>query len=510
MTHTTKPVKRLLNLMMFGIALTCAAELSATEVAETEQPDEAAQPTQPAPDKATLPTAENINLSEPVVEPTPPAAKTNTTGEESKQQTPAAATPAKPAVKKDAKPAPKDVAEPSPAQPDQTETHEAAPNEASETDTAQEPAEDAAPVEPTQATSESSTTPVDVTPSQQTQEEEPWVFLDTLIMKGSTTRLSWSPDQSFEGIETPTPVLIAHGAKPGPKLCLTAALHGDELNGIEIVRRVLYNIDAKELAGTVIGVPIVNLQGFHRSSRYLTDRRDLNRFFPGNPTGSSASRIAYSFFNRVISHCDLLVDLHTGSFYRTNLPQLRANLRSPEVVALTQNFDAIVVLHSEGARGTLRRAAVDAGIPAVTLEAGGPMELNEEHVEQGVKAINTLLDKNEMLNTISFWGTPQPTFYRSQWVRTNRGGILFSDVKLGGKVRKGDTLGVVTDPITNFRQVILSPVNGRIIGMAVNQVVLPGFAAYHIGITPRTVNQYDEITPPPASEEIIEEDARID
>lgn len=134
MTHTTKPVKRLFNLMMFGIALTCAAELSATEVAETEQPDEAAQPTQPATDKATLPTAENINLSEPVVEPTPPAPKTNTTGEESKQQTPTAATPAKPAAKKDAKPAPKDVTEPSPAQPEQTETHEAAPNEASETD----------------------------------------------------------------------------------------------------------------------------------------------------------------------------------------------------------------------------------------------------------------------------------------------------------------------------------------------------------------------------------------
>lgn len=309
-----------------------------------------------------------------------------------------------------------------------------------------------------------------------------WVMLNKMIPRGTTTRLSWTPDQSFQGIATPTPVLIAHGAKDGPKLCLTAAVHGDELNGIEIVRSVMYDIDPKELSGSVIAVPIVNLQGFRRSSRYLTDRRDLNRFFPGNPQGSSASRIAYSFFNQVIAHCDLLVDLHTGSFYRTNLPQLRANLNDPRVVELSQAFDEIAVLHSEGAFGTLRRAAVDSGVPAVTLEAGGPMELDARYVEQGAKAINTLLDKMGMLDTISFWGTPQPTYYSSLWVRADQGGILFSEIKLGARVRKGDLLGIVTDPITNVRSLVIAPVNGRVLGMAVNQVVLPGFAAYHIGI----------------------------
>ena len=315
-------------------------------------------------------------------------------------------------------------------------------------------------------------------------EEASFVLLNKKISKGTTTRLSWSPDQSFEGIATPTPVLVAHGNKLGPKLCLTAAVHGDELNGIEVVRRIMYDIDATELAGTVIGVPIVNLQGFRRSSRYLTDRRDLNRFFPGNPAGSSASRIAHSFFEQVVRHCDFLVDLHTGSFYRTNLPQLRANLKNERVMELTKSFDAIAVLHSEGALGTLRRAAVDAGIPAVTLEAGGPMELNEDYVDQGTKAVNTLLDKMGMLDTMSFWGTPQPAYYGSIWVRADQGGILFSEVKLGQKVREGDLLGKVTDPITNIRKLILSPLNGRVIGMAVNQVVLPGFAAFHIGIDP--------------------------
>ena len=159
---------------------------------------------------------------------------------------------------------------------------------------------------------------------------EPLVILGTEILPSTTTRLSWSPSQSFEGIATPTPVLIVNGAEEGPVLCLTAALHGDELNGIEIVRRVLYDLAPERLTGTVVGVPIVNLQGFRRSSRYLTDRRDLNRYFPGNPDGSSASRIAYSFFTEVISHCDALVDLHTGSFYRTQSSAVKSGYqRSP-------------------------------------------------------------------------------------------------------------------------------------------------------------------------------------
>mgnify|MGYP001948895689 CR=1 FL=1 len=280
----------------------------------------------------------------------------------------------------------------------------------------------------------------------------------------------------------PSPVLVVNGAKHGPVLCLTAALHGDELNGIEIVRRVLYNIDPKQLTGAVIGVPIVNLQGFHRSSRYLTDRRDLNRYFPGNPSGSSAGRIAHSFFNDVISHCDALVDLHTGSFHRTNLPQLRADLNNPGVLLLTQGFGATVILHSEGSTGTLRRAATDIGIPAVTLEAGGPMKLQESAVEHGVKGIRSLLNQMGMLRKVSLWPGSEPVYYHSMWVRADQGGILFSDVELGDNVDKGEVLGTVTDPITNIRSEVISPSDGRIIGMAFNQVVMPGFAAFHVGI----------------------------
>ena len=310
----------------------------------------------------------------------------------------------------------------------------------------------------------------------------PLILLSTKVPPATATRLAWSPRQSLEGIAMPSPVLVVNGAKDGPVLCLTAALHGDELNGIEMVRRVLYNIDPQSLTGAVIGVPIVNLQGFHRSSRYLTDRRDLNRYFPGNPTGSSAARIAHSFFNDVISHCDALVDLHTGSFHRTNLPQLRADLNNPAVLSLTQGFGSTVILHSEGSKGTLRRAAVEAGIPAVTLEAGGPMKLQESAVEHGVKGVESLLNQMNMLRKISLWPGPEPVYYHSVWVRADQGGILFSDIELGDRVSEGELLGTVTDPITNIRSEIVSPVKGRVIGMAFNQVVMPGFAAFHVGI----------------------------
>ena len=279
-----------------------------------------------------------------------------------------------------------------------------------------------------------------------------------------------------------TPVLVVNGAEPGPTLCLTAAVHGDELNGIETVRRIVYNLNPGKLTGTVIGVPIVNIQGFQRHSRYLPDRRDLNRFFPGNPTGSSASRIAYSFFNQIVQHCDSLVDLHTGSFHRTNLPQLRADLRQEAVVTLTKGFGSTVILHSEGARGSLRRAAVEAGVPAVTVEAGAPLQVEEDEVKHSVKSIHTLLDTMGMYKKRSLWGNPEPAYYASHWVRSDNGGILFSQVKLGKRVKQGDVLGTVTDPISNKQSDIVSPFKGRILGMAMNQFVMPGYATFHVGI----------------------------
>lgn len=306
-------------------------------------------------------------------------------------------------------------------------------------------------------------------------------LLGSDIRPGISTRLAWSPNIQIAGLSQPTPVLVVNGINPGPTLCLTSAIHGDELNGIEIVRRTLYDLDATKLSGRVVGVPIVNLPGFEQGTRYLPDRRDLNRHFPGSTNGSLADRIAHSLFTQVINHCDMLVDIHTGSQKRTNLPQLRADMNNPEVAAFTLGFDRMAVVHSSGSPGMLRTAAANAGIRAVTLEAGESHRIQEHQIEAGVNSLISLLEKQDMISRMFVWGVPEPVYYDSLWVRVDHGGILFNKVGLGDRVSKGDLMGYVTDPITNAQFPVRATRSGRLIGMAVDQVVMAGFAAYHLG-----------------------------
>ena len=337
----------------------------------------------------------------------------------------------------------------------------------------------------------------------------PFAILDDEVLPGSSARLEWKASQSFAGSEVISPVTVVHGTRPGPVLCLTAAIHGDELNGVEIVRQVINRLDAGQLAGTVIGVPIVNLFGFTRNSRYLPDRRDLNRYFPGSRYGSIASRIAHSFFDNVVGHCDAVVDFHTGSFDRSNLPQVRADLRLPQVLEFTRGFGAAPVLHSDGSKGMLRVAATAAGIPAVTFEVGAPARLQPAEIAYGVQAIETLLHKLGMTRDQPAWSEPQPIFYDSAWVRADAGGMLMTDVALGDRVIRGQRLGRIIDPINNLEREILSPVQGKVIGMALNQVVLPGFAAYHVGVETSEQRAVEEAASGTA-EQPVEEDPAPD
>jgi uncharacterized protein len=329
------------------------------------------------------------------------------------------------------------------------------------------------------------------------------------VPPGTARRILWSGGQSFDGISGDTPVLVVNGIDQGPTLCLTAAVHGDELNGIEMVRRVMQDLDPGRVKGAVIGIPIVNLQGFRRGSRYLPDRRDLNRYFPGNASGSAASRIAWSLFDNIIRHCDGLVDIHTGSLNRTNLLQLRADLNNPKVREFANGFGGIVVLQSAGSTGTLRRAATDHGIPAVTLEAGEPGRLQSAQVREGTAGIVRLLDSLAIVNRVNILSQPRPVYYRSTWVRADYGGIMFSLVRLGQLVAAGDILGTITDPITNEQNLIYSPVRGRVVGMALNQMVMPGFATFNLGIEADTSpngSLMSSLEPPPPRQRPVEPD----
>ncbi len=362
-----------------------------------------------------------------------------------------------------------------------------------EDDDAAVPADHAEPAGEEAVLAEPAPTPaptlIEVIPEAEPAQAQPFKMLSGEVLPGTTARLAWSPGIQIAGLSQPTPVLVVNGDKPGPVMCLTGAVHGDELNGIEIIRRIIYNLDPRELSGTVVGVPIVNLQGFQQGSRYLADRRDLNRYFPGSESGSLAHRIAHSLFEQVILKCDTLVDIHTGSLKRTNLPQLRADMNHPEVADLTRGFDGMVVVHSSGNAGMLRTAAAAAGIPAVTMEVGESMRIQDDHIDAGVNSLFSLLERQGMIARLFQWGDPEPVYYRSHWIRVNQGGILFSDVKLGAYVTEGTILGTVSDPITNEQSPVRANADGRVIGMAVDQVVMAGFAAYHLGSRASTEEQ---------------------
>jgi len=310
----------------------------------------------------------------------------------------------------------------------------------------------------------------------------PFSILGQSVEAGQRKQLSLLVSESLAGFDLTIPVWVLHGMQAGPVLCLTAGVHGDEVNGIEIVRRVAAQTETGDLAGTLVAVPIVNLSAVRRGSRYLPDRRDLNRYFPGRPTGSSASRIAHAFFENVVLHCHALVDVHTGSFHRTNLHQLRADLRDDAVFQLARGLGSAIVVHNVGRQGTLRRAALDAGVPAVTIEAGEPARLSRDEIQRGVDSIERLLSAMRMKTGDPGEPEGQEIYQRSEWVRAAAGGILVSEVELGDEVGAGARLGSITDPITSLEYVLRTDVGGRVIGMAFDQLVMPGFAAIHLGV----------------------------
>jgi predicted deacylase len=328
----------------------------------------------------------------------------------------------------------------------------------------------------------------------------PWGDFEILgerIAPGERRDLSLPAGETFSGDPMPVPLTVIRGTKEGPTLCLTAGIHGDELNGVEIVQQVVESVRPNRLAGTILAIPIANLHGFQTGSRYLPDRRDLNRHFPGSKSGSTAARIAHAIFHTAVRRCDALVDLHTGSLHRSNLPQVRADLRDERVLALARAFGDTVVVHSVGEKGTLRRAALDAGIPSIIYEAGEPMRLQRAEIRRGVIGVQNVLVHLGLRPGPRISLGPQRVFQQTRWVRASRGGILTTDVRLGDAVRQGDVLGTITDPIRKEASPVIAPTAGRVIGMALAPVMIPGYAAFHLGITAAQPAEDEE---PPESE----------
>jgi predicted deacylase len=276
-------------------------------------------------------------------------------------------------------------------------------------------------------------------------------------------------------------VKVVHGANPGPVLLLSAALHGEEVNGVEIILRLLNRISAKKLAGTVLAIPVVNVYGFITNSRYLPDRRDLNRSFPGSSSGSLASRLAQLFTDEILSHATHVIDLHTGGLHRSNLPQIRACLDDPRNAQLADAFGAPVVIDAKLREGSLRAAAGKRKIPMIVYETGEALRLDRTGVLVGVRGILGVMHSLGMIEKAST--TPQTASFRatgSSWLRAPASGLFRSECRLGQIVRTGQSLGVINDPLGDDKVPVLASCDGIVIGRTNIPLVHQGDPLAHI------------------------------
>ena len=282
---------------------------------------------------------------------------------------------------------------------------------------------------------------------------------------------------------TPTqlPVRVIRGKRSGPVVFISAAIHGDELNGIEIIRRFRKLNILKKLKGTLILVPIVNVYGIMTLSRYLPDRRDLNRSFPGNSKGSLAGRVAKIFFDEIVKKCDLGVDLHTASIHKSNLPQVRTNTDNEYTFKLAKAFGAPVVLHSELRDGSLRAVAQESGVPILLYEAGEALRFDETSIRIGVQGLVNVLRANEMLPKVVRKTKKIPLITRSsKWIRSSESGMLRTIKALGDTVETDEIIAYIDEPLGDETFEIKSLFDGVIIGKSEIPLVQEGDAVFHI------------------------------
>lgn len=311
----------------------------------------------------------------------------------------------------------------------------------------------------------------------------PLIINGTTILPGTSITVDLPAGRLYTHAPMTMPVHVIRGKKPGPRLFISAAIHGDEINGVEIIRRLLKLPALKRLKGTIIAVPIVNVHGLINHSRYLPDRRDLNRSFPGSEKGSIAARLAYLFINEIVCQSTHGIDLHTGAIHRDNLPQIRANLDDEETNKLARAFNVPVIISSNLRDGSLREAAAEHGIPMLLYEAGEALRFDEVSIRAGVKGIINVMRTLEMLPTPSRKSSKyiEPMVARSSsWVRAPDSGILRTMVALGSRVKTGTLLGMIADPFGQMEEQVLSHCNGIVIGKTNLPLVNEGDALFHI------------------------------
>lgn len=310
-------------------------------------------------------------------------------------------------------------------------------------------------------------------------------FAGSKIAPGSGGEVSLDLGDGPAGNPRSIPVYIMNGAKKGPVLALTAGVHGDELNGVSVVHHLIHGddhitgttddrINLSEMSGTLICVPVVNIEGMLLEQREAPDNRDINRQFPGKSEGNQSQRIADAVFQGVVKISDYLIDLHSAPHSRTNLPHVRANFDHEECMDIARAFGTRIILHSEGPSGSLRREASNAGTPTILLEAGTAHRFEIDAVHSGIEGVLNVMSYLGMIHRDVRLPPIRLLVRRSKWARAEAGGLLHSLVGVGDHVKKGQVIALVTDPLGARTQSIESPRTGVIVGLAMSPLVRAG------------------------------------
>ena len=304
-------------------------------------------------------------------------------------------------------------------------------------------------------------------------------------------------------------IQVVRGKRPGPVLFVCAAIHGDEINGVEIIRRLLRDKALGKMRGTLIAIPIVNVYGFINHTRYLPDGRDLNRSFPGSQRGSLTGRIADTFMREIVAKCTHGIDLHTGSRHRTNFPQIRANLDDPATLAMTEAFGVPLAINAKIRDGSLRGAASENNVPMLLYEAGEALRFDEIYIRAGVKGITNVMRHLGMLRKSRARPLRPPVISQdSRWIRAPDSGILRVLVPLGTEISKGQIIGFIADPLGISETDVVADCSGVVIGRTNLPLVYEGDALFHVA----SVGPRDEFTTEAFHEELMprEEDIASD
>jgi uncharacterized protein len=313
------------------------------------------------------------------------------------------------------------------------------------------------------------------------------------VAPGERADLEIHASQRADGVDAHIPAHVWRAKEPGPTVFITAAIHGDEINGTGTLRDLISEPPFELVAGALLLVPVVNMAGFERHMRYFPDRRDLNRSFPGSKDGSMTSRVAAVVLREIVGRADFGIDLHTAAVRRTNVPNVRGDLDNPEVKRLANAFGTELVMHSTGAEGSLRRTATELGCPTIILEAGESLKVEPTVVETALRGITNVLIELGMVKGDRVRPHYRAIIRRTRWIRAEFGGFLRFHATPGSLVQKGEVLASNTTLLGEEQGTLVSPDNGVLLGMTTHPMVVPGDAVYHLGLVDAPFERFEKV-----------------